>query len=677
MAKKDDAEISETDRRIKDATSAREVYKKFFKANETRAKTMVQTRNQLEGGRPMDPATLERNGEAHRTNINFRDSEAAFNRTYLPYWKMVHDVPNKIAPSVQSSAPDSDKWGKAIAESFDLFLDDWGSDYFFQFMLFTYDFVKFGPGYVQWSDADSPRFEHARTEFVLLPKRAKANINSWEIVTIEGEMTVSDLWAKIRTKKQVSRSEYVGWNVKAVKAAIKLARQNSGQQTGSDDWARIQDEIVSNDLRMCEEWAPLPIVRMFVRDFSGKICCYVFTKDEGVKDFLFETDEYADEMKHAIAGIFYDVGVNGLVHSIKGFALKNYHLAMLTNRVKSRIIDSATMALSMNFIETEDLPDEAPPVQNYGGVNVFPKGLTQIGVYPQLQQGMAVTDLLERNAAENNYIYRESRQEIADSQTARQATILANLAEEIGTATASLYLSQIGESIFAECYRRLIRPSDDVDAAKFKKRLNERGVPLKVIAQLGATEDKRIDVTIKTGANPGTAGAALRDMIMKELLGMINMPGVNRRWIQEQYIANKLGSQAVGKALLPEGVDSEPAQRRLAMMENSNFGQALPLPVDPSDAHYAHADEHLKPLEAIIGMFKQRQQINPEQVVALQVSLPHVEQHLSYLKQDDTQKDAYKDAWARFSNTASVTVGIMAKLRKSQQQQQQQQPQPV
>lgn len=649
-----------TERRIKDVASARKVYTRFASDHSARLKTYAQVSNQLEGGRPFDPAALERDGAAWQTNVNFGDAASAFDRTYLPYWKMAHDVPNKIAVTVHSRSPDSDKWAKAFAEAYDLFLGDWGADYFSQFMLFTSDFVRFGPGYTMWPDGETPRFRHVRVENILFPKREKSNPDNWTVVAIEDELTASDLWGKLRTPKSRERAEYAGWNAKAVELALALAKNGNGAASGND-FTRIQDEIVSNDIAVSCEWAPTEIVRLFVKEYDGEICCYIFAKNAEVTEFLYESKTFAKTFRHIIGPVFYSLGRGGLIHSIKGFAVKNYYFSMLTNRMKSRLMDAATFTMGINFQKTTDTPDEQPPVENYGAVNVFPPGLTQMNVYPQVAQAESIIGLLERNQSENNAMYREQRNQISETDTATQANLLASMAAEMGTATNSIYLAQLGENIHSECFRRLRKKdSTNEDAKKFVRRCNERGIPRNVI--FGA------EVTVNTGAAASTASALVRDGIFRELMGVARTPGFNGRWIRENYIANKLGAAAVGKALLPEGTESEPQARKMAMLENSVLAQGIPLPVDPNEPHFEHCDEHLKPLEQIAFGYKQAQKITPEAVAALMTALPHVKAHFEFLQQDETRKDAYKQVWPRFSMVESIANGIAAKLQQAQQQ---------
>jgi hypothetical protein len=660
MATKPAATAPATERRIKDVESARKVYKRLAEDNKKRLSTYAQVSNQCEGGRPFDPAQQERDGLAWSTNVNFGDAEAAFDRTYIPYWKMAHDVPNRIATTVHTRAPDADKWNKGFAEAYDLFLDDWGADYFFQFMLFTADFVKFGPGYTMWADGEIPRFRHSRVESVLFPKRAKANPDTWEVVAMEDEMTASDLYEKVRTPKNAERSKYAGWNRSAIEQALSVAK-NGGSASASDDFTRLQDDIVSNDIAISCEWAPVEVVRLFVKEYDGSICCYVFAKSADVKDFLYESKTFAKSFRNIIGPIFYSVGRGGLIHSIKGFAVKNFYLAMLGNRTKSRIFDALPFAMNLNMQRGTDVPEEQPPVEVYPGMNVLPPGLTQLTMYPQMQSAERVVAMLERNASDNNAMYREQRQQIGDTDTATQANLLAAMAAEMGTAISSIYLAQLGENIHKECFRRLrIKGSSHPDAVNFVRRCIERGIPRRVIHEA--------EVTVKTGASASTASAVVRDSIFKELMGLSNMPGFNRRWIQENYVANKLGAQAINRALLPEGTDSEPQARKIAIIENSVLGQGIELPVDPNEAHFEHIDEHLKPLEQIAGGYKQTQQISPEQVVALTMALPHVQQHFEFLQQDETRKDAYKVVWPRFSAVMSIANGIMSRLQKGPQQ---------
>lgn len=163
------------------------------------------------------------------------------------------------------------------------------------------------------------------------------------------------------------------------------------------------------------------------------------------------------------------------------------------------------------------------------------------------------------------------------------------------------------------------------------------------------------------------ADPAQRGQIMDNLMQTVYpLPQANRRWILEQRVANMLGADGVNKALLPDGAESDPGARRQAMMENANLAQGIPLPVAPEDAHVEHMDEHLKPMEAMVQAAQQGQPISPDHMVAAQLTIPHMADHLKYLSSDETKKGEFAQLKARYTTVANVMGGIMARMAKAQ-----------
>jgi hypothetical protein len=661
-----DFEQATSNRRVADVESARTIYNRFVSDNALRSETIANTRNQLEGGRPYDPRVKEANGTAWECNVNFGDAQSARDRTLLPYWKMVNDVPHKAAFTIDSNAPQSEKWQAAYAEAFDEFLSDWGADYDIQFRNFASNFVNYGPGIVQWGDEEGARYHAVNVQRIYFPKNCRMSPDEWEVVALVRDMSAAELFSKVRDKKTTERSELAGWNREAIEQAI-VECSSGGPSPNYRDYTVLSDQLVNNDIAVTTPFQPLTCVWLYVKQFpkdgekTGKIGCYVFTQQGGVSDFLYSDDDCADSFRHLLGAVWYDTGVDGMVHSIKGFGIKNFFFSALTNRMKSRIVDSATVSMGINFQYTDaNNPDETPPVENYGPFTIFPTGLTQLAVYPQLQVASRVLETLQQNQAENNSQYRQNQQQIENSDTATQANILATMQGQISEASASVFLAQYGENILTEQVRRLrIRGSKDEDAKEFVRRLKERGVPDEVIF------DKKIRV--RTGANAGMANPALRAQMFQEGLALSKMPGVNGRWFLENLIANKYGSNAVDKAMLPEGEESEPVQRRQAIMENVDFGQGIMLPVAPMDAHFEHLQEHLKPLAGIVGAFKQQGQVTPEQASALVITLEHAGQHMAYLEKDETSKAEFQQIAPQFRLIQSIARGIVTRMQSQTQ----------
>lgn len=582
-----------------------------------------------------------------------------FRRISDPYWKMVNEVPRKISVTVHTSAPDASKWGIAMAECFDRFLDDWGSDYQFNFRGFCNDLIMFGPGYCMWDDEKTARYKWVQTVQMLFPRRTKSSVDDWELVCYKGEMTVDQLVKYCRDDKETAISEKAGWKCEMIKKAIQMAAPQP-MQTRFLDPNFWQDMVVSNDLIIGQVWPPVQVVHLWAKNRDGKIQHCVFTELEDIGDYLYNSMDEAESFRRIIGTILYDVGSNGLLHSVKGFGVTNYYHATTINRMKCKAVDAVGLTMGLNFVKDDNSPDMTPPVENHSFLNIFPKGLTQLTIYPQLQPAMGLMQMLVQNQAENNGQYADVHKTIEETDTATQAKILAGLGAEQESAMSAIFLTQLGQNVFSEQFRRLCMDSDDPDAVKFKKRCIELGVPKEVFSD-------KFEKTVKTGASPTMASPLVRGQIGQQLMQTVyNLPGANRRWIEEFYVSNLLGAEGVNNALLPIGVDSDPRARREAMMENPDLAQGMPLPVDPSDAHAEHADEHLKPMEMIIGAAQQGQPITPDHMMALKMTIPHTQMHLQYLALDKTKAAIFKQLNARLKMVENVARGIESRMARAQ-----------
>ena len=649
-------------RRIADVGGARTIFNRFITDNVMRSNTIAQTRNQLEGGRPFSPEDLEAQGAAWQTNINFGDAQSARDRVAIPYWQLTEDVPHRAAFKIASTSTDCEKWQAAFAESFDEFHEDW-QGYQIEYTKLSKNFIEYGPGIAQWQDSEDPRYKSVNVQRVYWPKNTAMNPDSWEVMALVRDVGASELYGYIRDAETTRKAKYAGWNENAIKAAIvQMGQAGSGQFPDYRDYTRFQDLLVNNDIVITTPFQPITCVWLYVKNFDGKIGCYVFPQNKGVEEFLFEDDAYTDDWRHLLGAVWYDTGTDGMIHSIKGFGIKNFFYSSLLNRMKCRMVDGAAIASGLTFQYTgENLPAESPPVENFGPMTMLPSGMTQVAVYPQLQQAMEVTQMLSKNRDENNSLYSEQQRQIESTDTATQAKLLAGMQGQLSVAQAAIFLSQVGSNIYTEQVRRMRTKGNKCDdAKKFVERLRARGVPDEVIFNT--------PIRVKCAANAGMANPQMMTQKFQEGLALSQMPGVNGRYFLESLIAYKYGSQAVEKALLPQGQDSEPMQRREAMIENNSFGQGMPLPVAPEDAHYEHIQEHLKPLIPIVQQFQKTQNIPAEAVAALTIGIEHTGEHMQYLSKDETKKQQMQAITPAFRQVQSIARGILNKMQAQQQQ---------
>lgn len=654
----DQTTLTSDEKRIKDASEARTLYKKFRTDSEARRKSLARVINQLNGGRPFDEAALVKDGQSWRCNINFRDASSTLEQVLVSYWRLLHDSTNLAAVNVHTQNPNADAWRSVFEDNFNRFAEDWGDGYVRNYLLFSANHLTTGVGSVFWNVETSPRWEAVKVGNMDLDAEAKADVTSLEIVSIREKYTISKLWELIRTPAKLAAAEAIGWKAADLRKVLWHAIKGSDKPENGD-YIAVENQIRNNSLGVSASVGQITLVHSYVREFDGKISTYIFRPDCDKAGFLFDNsskEKRPEDMRQLLACVFFEAG-NGEFWGVKGFGQKNYQVATILNRLKSRAVDR-TLLDGLNFIDKSEGGMAQMPVTNIGPFNILPPGIEQIPTYPTGTVILETISMVEGGQNQNNARYRDQSQQIAGANTATQSTILANLQSQVDVANATLYLTQIARNIFAEQFRRLrMRGSTDPDAVAFKKRCVEEG-------GMDPEFFHTAEISIRTGADPGAASTALQGEKAKELISFSGDPNVNNRWAWEKYISANFGASAVKRALNPVNALGDISATRLALMENSDFGEGNSLPVDPKDNHVAHLPAHIKPLEVIVHNFESSGQVDPNSVVALHNVIPHIEEHFQYLKADVTKKQYYQQLWPQYVSLRNGAVSILKQVER-------------
>jgi len=187
---------------------------------------------------------------------------------------------------------------------------------------------------------------------VHFPKDTPIEPGQWEIVMVDDEVGISDLWSHVKPGEEKA-SRMAGWNIEMVKRVIaKVGTGVLGEGVRNrrlDDWDYVQDEIKDNDITVTNTWPNVPLVHQFVREEDGKISHKIFIRDgisslgknergteasndpskdshaaqmgrpdedteevdpepEAPEDFVFEQIAAAEKFEQLIAGLFSEVG---------------------------------------------------------------------------------------------------------------------------------------------------------------------------------------------------------------------------------------------------------------------------------------------------------------------------------------------------------------------------------
>lgn len=645
------------EKRIKDADSARTLFLQLRKNSIGRREVWAKVQSQLDGASPFKNDDLVKLGQGWRCNTNFRDAASTLEQVLISYYRLVHDTTNLAAVTFHEDGPNVKKWEELFQENYNRFVEDWGADYVMQYLLMSQNHVGFGAGLGHWATSESPRWISIKAGDIEVPERSASSVEKLEFVYVRQEMTLAELYDRVRDEETASKSTAVGWCVDAVnELLVRCLKDGTTRAINYTDVIEVQEMLRNNSLFLSSQHAPLRVVHLFVKEFDGKISKYIFPEQQGVTKFLYDDSESSnrpDKMTKVLFAIFFEAG-NGLFYGTKGFGIKNFPLAQIANRLKSRAVDR-TLLDGLNFKDLSDGQRTVIPITNIGPYNFLPKDVEQIQAYPTGRSVLETIEMVDGQFNTNAARYRDQGRQVANTNTATQANILAGIQSNVDIANATLYLKQFAKSILTEQFARLrAEGSSDPDAKLFKERcVKEGGMDEKAF--------HKAEITVRTGADPGAMSLVLQGE--KAIQGM-GLPSANKRYFEEKWVATNFGAQAVDKALLPIDATSDIRSQRQALMENTDMGEGNSLPVDPQDNHAAHLPVHLHPLQIMVDQYKQSGRINPDSLVALQNAIPHVEKHFEYMKTDKLQEGLYRQLYPIFTEVQSFAEGIFRQIEK-------------
>lgn len=663
------------ERRVGTAESAHSLFTKLKRSNSERERAFALIENQLNGGRPFDPAKLAELGQSWRCNVNFGDASSALEQALVSYWRLLHDTTNLLAVEIHDDHPDKERWARTIQHNFNRFIDDWADEYVRNYLLFSRNHLVTGVGAVIFPEENSARWEVVRTGSVLVPKRAMASSTKQDLVIIRQELTISEVWERIRTFEAKKASQTRGWKVGNLQELLYRVLNHGRHSNDQSDLLKMEDSMRNKSMELSEEFLPVPVFHILVKEWDGKVSKMILGENEEDLGLLFDdhgTAFRSETISEAVSFVFFEVG-NGLFHGVRGFGHKNYQTSNIQNRLKCRFVDRTAIE-GLNFKDKSEGARTTIPIANMGGINILPNDLEQVPSYPGTSSIPEALNMLQETINWTNARYRDQSQQVADTETATQARILANLQSQVEVSNATLYLKQFANNIMAKQLERLMRKGNrDEDAKVFRERCTKDGaIPVEAF--------HRLEMTVKTGADPAKSSAAVQLEMAHMLLQLQGNPYVDQYAATEALVEYGAGSSSVKRFVKPEDELENPSSKRLAKLENTSLGDGVPLDAVQTDQHVVHIQVHMEPLLGMIGNAQMMEEgmagmpseggmprqpsLNQEQIIALETTLPHIEQHLDFLKMDKYQEAAYQQLWAQFKELESTAKGMIGKIEE-------------
>jgi hypothetical protein len=611
------------------------IYQNLYLADEQSAVDRSRIMEMFDGASPYDPIVLRRLGQSYRANLNFGEAAADLEQALSAYNDLVTSVDRLV--SIRTKFGDEsqrEEYGAIISEEFHrLVCKDWPSFYFRQ-QLLSYYFVAQGLGVAFFEDESNLQRRVCPIGDFLIPRGTPSTEDKVEIACVRRIYLTHELFKYIENEKAAKAA---GWNVDAVKQAIRDATTTMPQD--NFNWEELQRELKCNDLYFAHVRSrEVHVVHYYVREFDGSYSHAIGRRD-GVGDFLFKKIKRFKSASEAFHIFTYGVG-NGIYHSVRGLGYKIFPHIQMTNRLRCAIADGAMLQTSV-LLQPQSAEDVSRMTMAYSGpLSFLPPGLSVVQTqYPNLAMNvMPVINEMAMVRQSNTGSYRTQM----NSPTGKPRTateVEAQVANEAVLSNNSINLFYVPWGrLLREQFRRLQRDTwvkgepGQAEAAKFRQRLEERGVPWQAVKEVYDVEAVRA-VGLGSPAARLTAFNEFMQLLPRfDELGQVNA-------IRDR-VAARVGYDAVDRYLPNPNVKNRvPADAKIAELENGSMQAGRAVTVMPNENHSIHLGVHLGEITPIVQAVQNNQiQSKQQTMMFLTMMYEHCNEHLIRIAQDQTKQ---------------------------------------
>lgn len=670
--------------RLDDAARAQGIARLLIEADKERAITLATVKGMLDGNAPFNSAALIANGQANRTNVNFREGEAMLSSAETPYYDLFAESPTYCQIEVnERDSPKRASYSRSVTNHFDSMLKDWaGFDYNMQRII--HEMVGFGRGFCIWPDPVTWRFDAVQQSRVLVPDGTLADPDAFEIVVVRQSMTVSKMWEKIRDA-EIARK--VGWNPRAVTAAIGGAMPETEHDSTTYDYEKVQERIRNHDLYESIRSDKVLIANIFVREFSGKVSHLIveernavesrvagapLSESQGKVEFLYKNIGRYNCFREAIGTFFFDIG-DGTWHSVKGLGIKLYPFVEIKNRLNCSIVDNAFLNLSVLLQPTTGRSEQDTALMHLGPLTILPANfeVRQWGIAGRMEEGLYVERALSSKLEGNTGQYRKPlTRDQGNPATATQVNYDAIKEASLNKGAVNRFYAQL-DCLFEEIYKRatnfnLVAEANGVGpnsaAIKFQQACMDDGVPKACLKKIRY---------VRASRNSGNGSVFLRQQVIDQTMSLVPMMNEEGRqnWL-DNAIAVKAGSENVQmwnpKQQLNQSLQNDQA---FAMLENDALKNGSPVMVTSTQNALIHSTTHLQAASEAINSIQQGG--DPMHVLAFLEGVgPHVAIHLQSMQGDVSRGKEFKAISMQLKQLGSIADKLRAQIEAQQQQQQ-------
>lgn len=651
-------------RRLKDARTAREIFKSLRTADETNASNRASVQAMFDGSPPYDSSQLRASQQSYRCNLNFGEAESLLEYSMGGYVDLLHSVEDLVeTPTLYGEERVRSELGAILAQEISRAIRDW-PQFEFNYLHLCTHFVAHGLGVAHFEDRFDWRFRTGGLSDFHFPRSTLASEDELEIAVSRRDYPLHELWYKIRDPEIAKIS---GWNVPMVRKA--LAKSATSSEAGATDYEKLEVELKNNDFYGLGRATVVRLIHLWVKEFDRTVTHYIVTDDDTCDDFLYEGQQYYDSMQRGFVLFPYGLGTNAYYHGIRGLGFKIFPAIQVSNRLRSQLVDGSMLASSVMLQPGSEADLNEMPMTYYGAYAVISPGTAVIErASPNFQQSV-IPVLQEMSIQLQNRTGQYSTQNVfSDRRERTRYEVAAHLehAAKLSVTALNLFYHP-WDRLLREVVRRMTRPDYLQDepggeyVAELLGRLEARGVPIEAFYA--------IDISRVRGTRAVGAGSpAARAVSLQELMDIMpSFDPVGRHNLLRDVTVSRVGPSQSDRYIVRDSGPRQPMDAQIALVENGLLTQGIEIPVMPECQHIVHTEIHLHGMDAFIQQADQGVPLE-ELVPKMSALYNHTFQHVEIISNDPTVREQAAMFRQSLQQAGEIISNGMKRLAKLQRE---------
>lgn len=677
-----DPPVVENDRlitkgRIKNPAAALSLHARMHNDDRVRSADRAKIQQLMDNLAPVSPEAMESAGRGNCSNFNPGDAETIFSEEVSPYIGLAYSGRTLFSTPIRSfgSLMERSKWSKIIAEEATDMIRGW-PDFLARWQLGVIYMKRDGVAFAMHDDPVDWRWKIHNQEQLKYPSNTQLGVGNFQYISMEIPTHPTKFYEQIKDE-QVARD--LGYNVERARMALMEAAPELPE---SDNWEAWERSIKNNDYYLGggggDNAPTIKLVHVFCCELDGSVSHYITRKGEETQEnFIFKRESKFLKMDKFLYPLIENLGSNGTYHAIRGIGHKIYSKAMqvaiLENKFADMIeFDSTPILQSANSGDEDDLETVA-----FGYFSIFPNTLT----LPERKVANYVNSIIpgidhfrqmmSRSTSKN------AQSTIADDPSVSRYVLDSVRRDDAQVSGLSEFLFYTGiEPIFREVMRRIVDEDYEpimpggVEAADFRKRCHERGVPAEAL--------KNIDFSrIRMNRVIGGGNENVRVMKLQSIAGVAQtFDPVGKAHYQHDVVSSTLDEETADVYSPVTSVVRLPDDAGIAQCENNDLisgMEVVPLPGQNDEVHcLIHIRRMNEFAEMVVGQSANLVEVTPP----LRKMADHVQMHIGNLDPTSPNTKEIIEIHEQFLGMIeNGEVQIMAAQEKAQAEAQQAGPQ--